>query len=180
MRQKSTTTFGGVRVAHLFRSLCCPIMCRYVPRSVLWCPWRFPHKKRCSVRLYLQLFVGGLMFYLHRLCIVLSNTYCVVCLFSFFVLCTLCCQFLWIVHFWLVLLYSLNIYYGCNWAWKIVQMRQKSTTTFFYAFSHNFQLFDILFFMLNTITKFLFCWRDRSCKCVLRESILPLFLRFLN
>jgi hypothetical protein len=26
---------------------------------VLQCPLRFPHNKRCSVRLYLQLFVGG-------------------------------------------------------------------------------------------------------------------------
>ena len=40
------------------------------------------------------------------LCIVVSNTYCVFALF-FFVLCTLCCQFLWIVHFWLSLWYSL-------------------------------------------------------------------------
>jgi hypothetical protein len=37
--------------------------------------------KRCSVRLYLQLFVGWLMSYLRYLCclrIVVSNTYCVV------------------------------------------------------------------------------------------------------
>ena len=41
------------------------------------------------------------------LCKVVSNTYCVVFLFSFFfVLYTLCCQFLWIVHFWLPLRYS--------------------------------------------------------------------------
>jgi hypothetical protein len=101
------------------------------------------------VRLYLQLFVGGLMSYLCYLCsslspvvcmkahvlfmlfvfvfissclyegscliyvicvrlrIVVSRTYCVFVLF-FFVLCTLCCQFLWIVHFWLPLRYSLT------------------------------------------------------------------------
>jgi hypothetical protein len=42
----------------------------------------------------------------HVVCwrIVVSNTYCVV----FFVLCTPCCQFLWIVHFWLHLRYSLT------------------------------------------------------------------------
>ena len=34
----------------------------------------------------------------HKLCSV----------FVFFVLCTLCCQFLWIVHFWLPLRYSLT------------------------------------------------------------------------
>ena len=47
--------------------------------------------KRCLVRLYLHLLVGGLMFYLHYLCflrIVVSSTYCgvqhVLCfLFSF-------------------------------------------------------------------------------------------------
>jgi len=31
MRQKSTTIFGEVGVAHLFSFLCFPIMCRYVP-----------------------------------------------------------------------------------------------------------------------------------------------------
>jgi hypothetical protein len=36
-------------------------------------------------------------------------------------------------------------------------MRQKSTKTFFYAFSHNFQFFDILLFMLNSIIQFLLC-----------------------
>ena len=29
--------FGGVRVAHLFSFLCCPIMCLYIMSSVLWC-----------------------------------------------------------------------------------------------------------------------------------------------
>ena len=51
-----------------------------------------------------QLFVGKIMSYLRYLClfvIVVSNTYCVV-------LCTLCCQFLWIVRFWLPLRYSLT------------------------------------------------------------------------
>ena len=42
--------------------------------------------KLCSVRLYLQLFVGGLMSYLRYFCvyvsIVVSNTYCVPYLFS--------------------------------------------------------------------------------------------------
>jgi hypothetical protein len=43
--------------------------------------------------------------------VVVSNTYCmfIVFLFLFFiVLCTLCCQFLCIVHFWLPLRYSLT------------------------------------------------------------------------
>ena len=57
------------------------IICLYVLSSVLWCSLRFPHKNWCLVRLYLQLFAGGLMLYkcinvifacLH---IVVSNTY---------------------------------------------------------------------------------------------------------
>ena len=54
-------------------------------------------------RIYLQLFVGGLMFYLRYLCLfaysgVQHILSCVFVLFVF-VLCILCCQFLWIVHF---------------------------------------------------------------------------------
>ena len=64
---------------------------------------RCPHKKRCSVRLYLQLFVGGLMSYLRYLCFFaygnVQHILCCVFVLLFFVLCDLCCQFLWIVHF---------------------------------------------------------------------------------
>ena len=69
----------------------------YTPRSsvlnsVLWCPLRFSHKI-CSHRLYHQLFVGELMFYLRYLClfrIVVSNTYCVVFLLCFSSSCVPC------------------------------------------------------------------------------------------
>jgi hypothetical protein len=39
------SVFGGVRFAHLFRFLYCPIMFLYVELSsaVLWCPLRCPH-----------------------------------------------------------------------------------------------------------------------------------------
>jgi hypothetical protein len=40
---------------------------------------------------------------------VVSNTYCVVFLFFKASSCVLCCQFLWIVHFWLPLRYSLTL-----------------------------------------------------------------------
>ena len=58
----------------------------------------------CSVRLYLQLFVRGLMSYLRYLCLFayssVHNTYCVVFFaLIWIILCTLCCQLLWIVHF---------------------------------------------------------------------------------
>ena len=58
----------GVRVAHLFSFLCCPIMCLYVLSSVLWC------SLRCWVRVCFQLLVGGRM------------SYCVVCLSLWIVL----------------------------------------------------------------------------------------------
>jgi hypothetical protein len=80
---------GEVYVTNRFSFLFCPIMCFYVLSSVLWCPLRFPHKN--DVRF---VFTSSCV----CLRIVVSNTFFVV---FFFVLCTLCCQFLWIVHFWL-------------------------------------------------------------------------------
>jgi len=126
--------FGGVRFDHLFSFLCCPIMCPYVLSSVLWCPLRFPHKKVvlfvftssclqegscliyvvcvCLVCLYLQLFAGGLMSYLCYLCLLgyngVQHILCSAFSLFGFVFCTLCCQFLWIVHCWLSLRYSLT------------------------------------------------------------------------
>ena len=69
--------------------------------SVLWCPLRCPHKN--DVRLVFTsscLLKGSCLIYVICvcLCIVVYKTYCVV-FFVLFVLCTLCCQFLWIVHF---------------------------------------------------------------------------------
>jgi hypothetical protein len=58
------------------------------------------------------LFVGVLMFYLRYLCFFVhcgvQHILCFVFVLFFFVLCNLCCQFLWIVHFWLPLRYSLT------------------------------------------------------------------------
>ena len=89
--------------------LCCPITCHYVLMSVTMSAY-----KRCSVRLYLQLFVGGLMSYLRYLCLFqhsgVQHILSCVLFFVFFVLCALCCQFLWIVHFVLPLRYSLTFY----------------------------------------------------------------------
>ena len=52
--------------------------------------------------LYLQLFVGGFMSYLGYLCFfayrVVQHILRVFLLLLFFILCTLCCHFLWIVH----------------------------------------------------------------------------------
>ena len=65
-----------------------------------------------SVRLYLQLFVGGCMSYLRYFCLFaysgVQHILCCVFVSFFFILCTLCCQILWIVLFWLPLRYSLT------------------------------------------------------------------------
>jgi hypothetical protein len=82
--------------------LCYPIMCIYVTISAL---------KRCSVRLYLQLFVEVLMSYFRYFCLCahggVQHILCCVFVLFVFVLFTLCCQFLWIVHFLLPLRRSL-------------------------------------------------------------------------
>ena len=90
--------FGEVCVARRF--LCCPIMCLYFLNFVLWCPLQFPYKTMFDSSLPPVV----------CLCIVVSIIYCV---FLFYlslscVLCTQCCQFLWIVHFWFPHGYSLR------------------------------------------------------------------------
>jgi hypothetical protein len=154
MRQKSTTIFGGVGVAHCFSFLCFPIMCF---------TFRVPC---CDVRNDFRIkimFGSSLLPVVCRrtltyvicvsLYIVVSNTYCAVFLFCIFVLLPISLD----CPFFIGPSVFFNVYYGCNWTWKIVQMRQKSTKTLFYAFSHNFQFFDILLFMLNSIIQFLLC-----------------------
>ena len=64
----------------------------------------------CSKRLVNTIHCDNVKNYCHIS--IVSNTYCVVFLF-FFVLCTLCCQFLWVVHFWLPLRYYLM--FICSW-----------------------------------------------------------------
>ena len=68
--------------------------------------WKLPiflKRKRCSLRLYLQLFVGGCMSYLCYLCLFaysgVQHILCFVFVLFFFILCTLYCQFLWIILF---------------------------------------------------------------------------------
>ena len=84
---------GGVRVAHLFYIFVLSYYVSLRSEFVLWCTLRF------SVRLYLQLFVGGLMSYLCYLCLVAhsgvqhilccvflcSSSSCVTCFPLFFV-----------------------------------------------------------------------------------------------
>jgi hypothetical protein len=91
-------------------NLCCyfciflrwSIMCFNVLSSVLWCPLRFPHKKkRFSVSIYVICVC---------LRVVVSNLYSVV----FLLFCALCCQFLSIVNFWSSLWYPLTFIYKCQ------------------------------------------------------------------
>ena len=78
-----------------FRFLCCPIRCLDILSPVLWYALPFPMLGSSLPPVVLfTLFVFGCL-------IVMPNAYCVVFLFclSSWVLCTQCCQFLWIVHF---------------------------------------------------------------------------------
>ena len=100
--------------------VCCPFMCLYFLSTVLWCPLQFPHIN--DVQFFFAsscLQEGSCLIYVICLHIVVSNTSCVV--FSF-ILCNLCCQFLWTIHFWLLFRYYLMfifigsilfLYYSC-------------------------------------------------------------------
>ena len=84
-----------------FWGFCCVIISFYVPSSALCCPLQFPHTN--DVRFVFTtscLYECSCLYYVICAClrIEVSNAYCVL---FFFVLCTLCCLFLWIVHFWL-------------------------------------------------------------------------------
>jgi hypothetical protein len=81
--------FGGVRVAHLLLVVCVVLLCVFM-FSVSCCDVCYDFRIRCSIRRYLQLFVGGLIYVIYVcLPLVVSNAYCVV---FFFVLCTVCCH----------------------------------------------------------------------------------------
>jgi len=122
----SAPVFGGVRVAHRFSFLCWHSMCLYILSSVLRCPLRFPHKTVFGLsippvvcrraRVLFMLFAFA--------CVSYCPTHIVLHFFySFFVvvLCTQCCQFLWLVHSWLPLRFSLTFIY---WWKKIIMWRQ--------------------------------------------------------
>jgi len=83
-------------------------------------------KKRCSVCLFLQLFVGVCMSYLRCLCLfaygVVQLILCCVFVLFVFVLCNQCCQFLWIVLFWLPLRYSLTFIFVLCLVYPVLQV----------------------------------------------------------
>ena len=78
--------------------LCCPTMCLSVLSVVLWGPLRFPRGRDVRfVFVSSGLCEGSCLVFIVCVClrVVVSNTYCVA---FFFVLCTVCWQFLWIFH----------------------------------------------------------------------------------
>ena len=92
-------------VLFIFLVICVVLLCVFTV-FLPCCDGRYDFRiKRFSVRIYLQLFVGGLMSYLRYLCLFahsgVQHILCCVFVLFFFVLCILCCQFLWIVYFWL-------------------------------------------------------------------------------
>ena len=109
-RLNSPRFFGGIRVAPLIR-FCAVLlqkcMCLSVPSSVLWGPLQFPHKN--DIRFVvtsscLQKDSCLIYAFCASFRIAVSNAYCDLFVF----ISCLCCHFLWIVHFWLPLRYSLT------------------------------------------------------------------------
>jgi hypothetical protein len=120
--------------------------------------------KRCSVRLYLQLYVWWLMFYLRYMCLLAhSGVQYILCscwvfwgCFFFFVLCTLCCQFLWIVLFWLPHPCSLTfIYTTC-----VLYFREVSV--FMFCFSYCINMFVTILWELVLLSLFRFLWVEHN------------------
>ena len=99
---------------------CCASLCSEfrVVMSLTISSW-----KRFSVRLCLQLFVGGLMSCFRYLCLFtysgVQHILCSVFVLFVVVLCTLCCQFLWIVHCWLPIRYSLTFIVS-HFSWTLI------------------------------------------------------------
>jgi hypothetical protein len=93
-------------------------MCLYVLRSVLWSLLRFLQSKRCSVHLYLQLFVGGLMPYLRYLSLLeysgIKHILCCVFALFFSVLCILKCLFFLDCPYFIASSVFSNVYVSLN------------------------------------------------------------------
>ena len=110
---------GNIRsVLLIFLMFCVVLLCVFI----FWVPC-------CDVRYYFPIktmlhsswppvVIGGVISYLRYLCLFVYSGFpqilCCVFVLFFFVLCTPCCQFLWIVDFWLSLLYSLTFIYICT------------------------------------------------------------------
>jgi hypothetical protein len=99
----SSPPFFSFFLVHFLSFLCCPIMCLYVLRSVVWYPLRFPHKTMFGSSL--PLVVCSRAHVLFTLFVFVTHSgvqhiFCCVFVLIFFVLYTLCCHFFLIVHVW--------------------------------------------------------------------------------
>jgi len=88
-------------------------MCLCVLGSVLCCLLRFPHKNNVQFVWIYSCLLEGACVYLRYSCLFahsrVQRILCCVSALIIFVLCTLCCQFLWIFLFWFPLRYFLTI-----------------------------------------------------------------------
>jgi hypothetical protein len=104
--------------------------------------------KRCPVRLYLQLFVGGIMPYLRYLCLFayygVQHILC--CVFALYIL---CCQFLWIDHILIAASVFSNVYLQLFCA-AVYRFQLENT-----SYLHIFWL-AVLLFLLRILTKIYF------------------------
>ena len=92
----------SVHTLFLVVFLRCPITCHYVLSSVLWCPLRFPHINDVRFVIVSSCFLGARVLFALVLfvCVQWCPTHIVyVFVLFFFILCTLCCQILWICFF---------------------------------------------------------------------------------
>jgi hypothetical protein len=87
LREHLRVFWWGPCCSYFLFCLCCTIMCLYVLSSVLWCPLRFSHEN--DVRFVFTSVVcrRAHVLFTFVLCIVVSNTYCVVFLFCFSLSC---------------------------------------------------------------------------------------------
>jgi hypothetical protein len=96
-----TPIFDEIRFAQPFRLLCCPVMCIYALSSVLWCPLRVLPKNNDRF-VFTSSSLQGRMSCLCYLYLVVYNStqhiLCCVFVLFFFVLCTLSCQFIQVLH----------------------------------------------------------------------------------
>ena len=103
----------------IFLVFCVVLLCVFT-FWVSCCDVRNDFRIKTKFGLCLQLFVRGLMSYLRYLCLLacsgVQHILCCVFVFFFFVLCTLCCQFLWVVF---VLFFFVLCTLCCQFLWIV-------------------------------------------------------------
>ena len=96
----------------IFLVFSCFVLCYYVPKFTFWvpcCDVRYDFRIKTMFGSSLPPVVCRRDHVLFTLFVFVCVQCCLTHIVFFFVLCTLCCQFLWVVHFWLPLRYSLML-----------------------------------------------------------------------